>query len=78
MDGFFQNIRANFLEILKLLEISEFLECLIFFGNFGVPGTLLKFWKYRKLGARILEFFELILGGLIVTHPMTDHALRLT
>ena len=29
------------------------------------------FWKSGKLGARTL-------GGLIVTHPMTDHALRLS
>ena len=35
-------------------------------GNFG------------KLGARILEILELSLEGLIVTHVMTDHALRLS
>ena len=46
---------------------------------FGIFGNLdfSKFWKSRKLGARILEISELILGGLIVTHPI-DHALRLT
>ena len=52
-------------------EVLEFLEILEFW----------KFGKSGKWGAIILEIWEvleLILRGLIVTHPMTDHALRLT
>ena len=49
VDRIFQNIRADFSEILEI----------------------------GKLGARILKILELSLGGLIVTHPMTDHSLHI-
>ena len=46
-------------------------------GNFWKFRKFWKFWKSGKVGAIILEILELSLGGRIVTHPMTDHALRL-
>ena len=62
VDRIFQNRRAG---LFGNSEISEILE-------------ILEIWKSGKLGARILEILEVSLGGLIVTHPMTDHALRLS
>ena len=58
------------------------------FGKFGnvefvdfleTVEILLDFLEFRQVwkGERILEILELILGGLIVTHPTTDHAPRL-
>ena len=97
MDRIFQNIRADFLEVLveilkfwkfphfRISEISKMARpsgqdfpkhkgrlC----GNFGKFGNF-GYWISGKLGARILEILELSLAGL-VTHPMTDHALRLS
>ena len=52
------------------MEFVDFLETV---------EILLDFLEFRQVwkGERILEILELILGGLIVTHPTTDHAPRL-
>ena len=44
----------------------------------NIRADSLEILEIGKLGARILEILGLSLGGLIVTHPMTDHALRLS
>ena len=50
------------LEFWEIFEISEVLETSVFFR---------KFWNFWNS-------WNLFSGGLIVTHPMTDDALRLT
>ena len=59
---------SEILEILEISEISEILEI----------SEISEILEIGKLGARILEILELSLGRLIGTHPMTDHALRLS
>ena len=64
-------------EILEISELSEIFQ--INFGNFE-KSEFLEILETLE----ILDFLEIwnswnwFSGGLIVTHPMTDHALRLT
>ena len=70
--------------ILEILEIRKVRG----FQNFQKSPPLcfgkscplgLEIWEFLEIldFLEVLEFLELISGGLIVTHPMTDHALLL-
>ena len=82
MDRIFQNIRANFLEILEFPHSPEFhpkfpkfpkwpdLADRIFQNIRANLLDILEISETRKGRGEILEILELSLGGRIVTHPM--------